>query len=121
MKKIITKITQAHGGIQRWNKLEKVTAQMRSSGKFFELRGLAPDDSIREMTVFLHEKKASLWPFGSIDKRISFACSRIAVETICGELLLKRTGTLEKTNNPMTGDSWDVLDRANFNGYASWN
>lgn len=121
METIITKIMDAHGGINRWQQLEKVTAQMKSSGKLFELRGLPPDDSIREMTVYLHEQRASLWPFGSTDKRTSFNSNRIAVETISGELLLERTGTPQEIQEHMKGESWDILDRANFNGYALWN
>lgn len=120
MNNLLSKVIKAHGGIERWQEFEKVRVSVVSSGKFFELLGIAQDRTPRELTVYLHEERASLKPYGAPDKQTSFTPERIAIEKLDGEVLMERTGTPEDLHHHMKGKEWDALDRAYFNGYAMW-
>jgi hypothetical protein len=43
MHKLLGQILNAHGGIDRWNKYEKVEATIVSGGGFFPLKGVIQD------------------------------------------------------------------------------
>lgn len=43
MNELLTKILEAHGGLDRWNKLERVDATIVSGGGFFALKGVPQD------------------------------------------------------------------------------
>ena len=74
--KLLNDIIEAHGGTKNWNQFSTIEAQIVSGGKLFELKGLPQDASPRQMTVWLHEQRASLYPFGSSDQRSNFLSNR---------------------------------------------
>ena len=119
--KLLNDIIEAHGGINRWNQFSKIEAQIVSGGKLFELKGVSQDASPRQMTVWLHEQKASVYPFGSPNQRSSFSPGRVAVETVDGNLVTERVGSPKEIHEHLKASKWDPLDRAYFNGYALWN
>ena len=71
------------------------------------------------MTVWLHEQKASVYPFGGPNQRSDFSSDRVAIETLDGKVITERTGTNEIYDH-LKSPQWDALDRAQFNGYALW-
>jgi len=77
--KLLHEVIEAHGGIKRWNQFSKVEAQIVSGGELFELKGIPQDATVREMSVWLHEQKASVFPFGGPNQRSSFTADRAAI------------------------------------------
>ena len=69
---LLARIMDAHGGIDRWNQYEKVDAKIVSGGGFFRLKGVPQDSTPRRMTVWLHEERSSVFPFGASDQRTMF-------------------------------------------------
>jgi hypothetical protein len=118
--KLLNDIIEAHGGVNRWNQFNKIEAQIVSEGKLFELKGVPQDPTPRQMTVWLHEQKASLYPFGSPDQQSSFSANRIAIEKLDGKLVTERIGNPSEIIEHLKLPQWDPLDRAYFNGYALW-
>jgi hypothetical protein len=119
MIKLLNEVIEAHGGINRWNQFNKIEAQIVSGGNLFEMKGVPQDDTPRQMTVWLHEQKASVHPFGGPNQRSSFSSNRVAIETLDGKVIAERTGITE-IHNHLVSPQWDPLDRAQFNGYALW-
>src|SRR5229473_1669910 len=72
MNKLLADIIGAHGGIDRWNAYEKVEATIVSGGGLFPLKGLIQDPNPRRMTVWLHEERSSVLPYGAPDQRTMF-------------------------------------------------
>lgn len=118
--KLLDNVFEAHGGLKKWHELEKVVVHMVSSGKLFDIQGFPLDPTSREMTVYLHQQKASIRPFGGEGKKTAFTSDRIAIESEKGQIFAERTGTPKEIQGHMVLNSWDPLDRANFNGYAMW-
>jgi hypothetical protein len=65
MNKLLSAILEAHGGLDRWRKYQKVDATIVSGGGFFPLNGVIQDANPRRMTAWLHEERSSLWPYGA--------------------------------------------------------
>jgi len=116
---LLNDIIEAHGGINRWKQFSKIEAEIVSGGKLFEMKGVPQDNTPRQMTVWLHEQKASVYPFGGPNQRSDFSSDRVAIETLDGKVIAERTGTNE-IHDHLKSPQWDALDRAQFNGYALW-
>jgi hypothetical protein len=82
MNELLARILDAHGGMDRWNEYEKVDATIVSGGGFFPLKGVLQDSNPRRMTVWLHEERSSVLPYGAPDQRTMFTPERIAIEKL---------------------------------------
>ncbi|MET0634386.1 MAG: hypothetical protein ABWZ25_00080 [Chitinophagaceae bacterium] len=116
----VGEILEAHGGLDRWNRLSKVNVTIVSGGKLFGLINQPQDGTPRFLEVALHEERLSMTPYGGPDKKTNFTPTRIAIEKLDGTVLSERKGGIEDLHNHMKAEGWDALDRAYFNGYANW-
>src|SRR5262249_51033567 len=120
MNELLEGVLEAHGGVQRWNRFNTVSAQIVSGGGLWPLKGLIQDAAPRRMTASLHEEFASVAPFGQPDWRTSFRPGRVAIETMQGELVKERMDPRSSFSGHTMNTPWDPLHRAYFNGYAMW-
>jgi len=90
MNELLVKIIDAHGGMDRWHWYEKVEATIVSGGGFFALKGVPQDANPRRMTVWLHEERSSVSPYGAPDQRTMFTPERIAIEKLDGTMVAER-------------------------------
>ena len=120
MNEFLVKIIDAHGGTDRWHWNEKVEATIVSGGGFFALRGVPQDANPRRMTVWLHEERSSVSPYGAPDQRMVFTPERIAIEKLDGALVAERFAPRDSFAGHQMNTPWDPLHRAYFNGEALW-
>jgi hypothetical protein len=120
MNELLARILDAHGGMDRWNRYEKVEATIVSGGGLFPLKGVAQDPSPRRMTVWLHEERSSVLPYGAPNQRTMFTPDRIAIERLDGTLVAERRAPRDSFAGHQMSTPWDPLHRAYFNGYALW-
>jgi hypothetical protein len=50
MSELLTKVLDAHGGLERWRSYNKVEATIATGGGFFALKGFVQDTNPRRMT-----------------------------------------------------------------------
>src|SRR4028119_481497 len=91
MSDLLGKILEAHGGLERWGKFERVEATIVTGGGFFPFKGIPADPSPRRFTVELHEERATFFPFGALNQRAMFTTERIAIEKLDGTLVAERS------------------------------
>ena len=72
MNELLSRVIEAHGGMDRWNGYDKVESTIVSGGGFFPLKALLQDSNPRRMTVWLHEERSSVLPYGASDQRTMF-------------------------------------------------
>jgi hypothetical protein len=70
---LLTKVLDAHGGLQRWHSYNKVEATIVSGVGLFALKGILQDANPRRMTAWPHE---SARPSHPAELLISARCSR---------------------------------------------
>lgn len=90
MSELLAKIIDAHGGMDRWKAYKKVDVTIVSGGGFFALKGMIQDPDPRRMSVWLHEERASLLPYGAPDQRSVFTPEKIIIEKVDGTLIAER-------------------------------
>lgn len=120
MNDLLEQAIAAHGGLGRWQTLQRLTVTAVSSGGLFALKGMPQDPTPREQTVTLHEQTASVFPFGQPDWRTRFAARRVAIETTAGVVVRERSEPRSLFDGHSLLTPWDPLHRAYFNGYAMW-
>jgi hypothetical protein len=120
MNRLLSEILDAHGGTERWKAYEKVDATIVTGGGFFALKGLLQDSDPRRMTVWLHEERSSVLPYGAPDQRTMFTPDRIAIEKLDGSIVAERRSPKDSFAGHQMNTPWDALQRAHFNGEALW-
>lgn len=120
MNELLAKVIDAHGGLERWRSLQKVEASIVTGGGFFPLKGVIQDPSPRRMTVWLHEERSSVTPYGAADQRTMFTPDRVAIEKLDGTVVAERRMPRDSFAGHQMNTPWDPLHRAYFNGEALW-
>src|SRR5262247_4012751 len=120
MSTLLGQVLEAHGGLERWRRHSKVETTIVTGGGFFPLKGLMQDRNPRRMTVWLHEERSSITPFGAPDQRTMFTPDRIAIEKLDGALVAERHAPRDSFAGHQMHTPWDPLHRAYFNGEAVW-
>lgn len=120
MTELLTDVIAAHGGLDRWQRLKIMQASVVTGGEFWGMKGLVQDPAPREMTVSLHEERASIQPYGAPDQRTSFTPDRVAIEKLDGKVVAERHNPVAAFEGHNLTTPWDPLHRATFNGYALW-
>src|ERR1700694_1093343 len=120
MNELLAKVIEAHGGMERWKEYERVEATIVSGGGLFALKGVLQDPSPRRMTVWLHEERSSVMPYGAPDQRTMFTPDRIAIEKLDGTLVAQRHAPKDSFAGHQMNTTLEPVDRAYFNGEALW-
>src|SRR5262252_4107730 len=118
MNELLARIIDAHGGIDCWNQYERVEATIVSGGGFFRLKGVPQDSTPRRMTVWLHEERSSVFPFGAPDQRTMFTPERIAIEKLDGAVVAERQIPRDSFAGHQMSSPSPALQRASLNGEA---
>ena len=90
MSELLAEVIDAHGGMNRWNARETVEASIVTGGGLFALKGLIQGPERHRMTVWLHEQRSSVLPYGAPDQRTMFTPDRIAIEKADGTVVAQR-------------------------------
>ena len=117
---LLNDVIEAHGGAAALDRFERIEAGVVTTGGLFPLKGLPTDMTKRRTTVWLHEQRASVSPFGAPDQRTSFTADRIAVEKTDGTVVAETTDLPSLFAGQGLSTPWGPLHRALFNGYAMW-
>jgi len=120
MNQLLATVLDAHGGLNRWNDFQKVEAAIVTGGGFFALKGMLQDSTPRRMSVWLHEERSSVLPFGAPHQRTMFTPERIAIEKLDGTVVAERHAPKDSFAGHQMSTPWDPLHRAYFNGEALW-
>ena len=120
MNQLLANVLDAHGGLSRWNNYQKVEASIVTGGGFFALKGMLQDSTPRRMSVWLHEERSSVLPFGAPDQRTMFTPDRIAIEKLDSTVVAERHAPRDSFAGHQMSTPWDPLHRAYFNGETVW-
>ena len=120
MSELLDLVLNAHGGLDRWRKFNKVKATIITGGGLLPMKGLDVDPKPLEGTVTIHEESTLIRPFGQPDWRMKFAPERVVIETTAGVVVQERLNPRAAFAGHTMNTPWDLLHRGYFNGYARW-
>ncbi|MGB3549785.1 MAG: hypothetical protein WA993_03775 [Candidatus Binatus sp.] len=119
MNELLAIALDAHGGLERWNKLQRLTARMSISGRTWAIKGqpfLFKDFRI-EMPLREQHMVTHLLGQG---RRLIFDPDRVAVETETGDPLFQRVNPRASFEGHSFETPWDELHATYFCSYALW-
>jgi hypothetical protein len=120
MNELLKTVIDAHGGLDRWNQLDCVSARLRQDGAEWTLKGHEGVLADVYARASLHQERESHHPFGAPDLRSAFTPERVAIETTGGEVV----ESLDEPRASFAGHTletpWTRLQLAYFVGTAMW-
>jgi hypothetical protein len=111
----------AHGGLERWKALSRVTAWTDSGGALWGMKGAPGRVGRGYVEVSLREQKRTHEPFIKPDQRMRYEPDSVAIETLDGKVLMERSKPRDAFAGHTLETPWDPLHAAYFAGYAMWN
>jgi hypothetical protein len=120
MSDLLETVIEAHGGLERWNQLDAVSARLSQGGALWGLKGQQGVLADVYVRASLHEERESHHPFGAPDRRSAFTPERVAIETTSGDIV----EAMEQPRASFAGHTletpWSTLQLAYFVGNAMW-
>ena len=120
MDDLLNTVIEAHGGLERWSRLDAVSARLIQSGAEWALKrqeGVLDDVYAR---ASLHEERESHHPFGAPDRRSAFTPERVAIETTTGDVVETMDQPRASFADHTLETPWTTLQLAYFVGTAMW-
>ena len=110
---------EAHGGLVRWQALQRVQARLHIGGALWTLTGQEGLFDDVEFAAPLHAQRDVVFEgLGTERQRSIFAPGLVRLETAAGERLEERAAPHDSFGG--TGP-WDRIHAAFFSSYAMWN
>ena len=118
MAELLDLVLRAHGGIDRWQEVNRLRAEVSVGGSSW------PSDGVLANTVATVDTRAQRvdWaPFGQPDQRARYTPERVEILAADGSVLAKRDDPRGSFAGFTPETPWDRLHKAYFSGYAFWN
>ena len=117
---LLAEVLSAHGGFDRWNRFERVTARVITGGFLWGMKGIPIDDTPRTMTSEFRRQWSRTEPFGNPDWHMTFQPHRVVIETEGGDVIAAQDSPRESFAGHGWETPWTPLQLGYFNGYAMW-
>jgi len=120
MSEILTKIIDAHGGLDYWRSLDRIEIEMSASGFLFTSKGVPPLSHVR-MTLCTTRPEVAMHDYPAPGQTTRFfGDERVEIVDASGKVLQSRSRPREAFRQLCRFFRWDTLDFAYFSGYAMW-
>src|SRR5262249_50001120 len=106
---LLASIVEAHGGLERRRRFNRIEATIVTGGAFWGMKNLTQDQDPRRMTVWLHEERASVAPFGDPDWHTEFTPDQIAILRGDGSVVAERHDPRTSFAGHEMTTPWDPL------------
>lgn len=125
MDNLLTKVLDAHGGLENWAKVTKLTAEMSLGGPFWAAREWPDVYEKQTVTLDPHREHITFAPFTAENRMsvLDVAPERVAIMTLDGRTLEERIDPRQSFPTPFIDAStpWDAVQVAYFTSAAVWN
>ena len=114
-------VIDAHGGIERWNKVKTIEGDMSITGGLWARKGWPTGAEERPRHGSAGKQWISYQPFTGEGMRSSWTPDHTAIETLDGKIVKDRKNPRAAFDGHTVETPWDDLHLAYFSGYAMWN
>jgi hypothetical protein len=118
---LVARMIEAHGGLERWNRLSSMSAHLSQGGVLWAMKGKAGMLDDVDVTIDLHRQWTSHTPFGAAGRHTSVTPDRAAIGTGDGRVLEELAEPRASFAGFGLDTPWSDLQLAYFTGYAMWN
>ena len=118
---LLDEVLEAHGGLELWERTERLEADVESGGLAFASRFTGKGLRSFRVTVSTREPRSVLDPYPKPGSRGVFTPAEVRIESPEGEVLERRAEPRAAFRALRRKLWWDDLDALYFAGYAIWN
>ena len=119
MNELLTLALEAHGGLERWNRIQSITVAASITGAIWYVKGKG--DFLRNVVLTAETQNERLTvDFPGQDKRAVFEPNRVAIEKVDRTLIEVRDNPEESFAGQQRETPWDDIHVAYFVGEALW-
>jgi hypothetical protein len=119
MSELLSLAVEAHGGLERWNKVKAIKVAASITGAIWYVKGKGDFLKNVVLTVETSNERVTL-DFPGQDKRAVFEPSRIVIETTTGTLIEARDDPEKSFAGQQRETPWDDIQVIYFVGEALW-
>jgi hypothetical protein len=125
MDELLASALDAHGGLENWDRVTTLTAQLSLGGVFWAARGWPDVYANQTVTLDAHREHITFAPFTAPDlvSVLDVDPERVRIQTIDGEIIEERTDARASYPAPFEPQTtpWDAIQIAYFTSAATWN
>jgi hypothetical protein len=123
MDALLSQVLKAHGGLERWSELSKITAQLSIGGPIWAAKGWPGALAQETVEIDLPQERSVFTPFTQPGYRSVFETGpeRVTIETTSGQPVDQRLQARAAFRGHVRATAWDRLHLGYFIGYAFWN
>jgi hypothetical protein len=119
MNSLLKLATEAHGGVDPWNDLRSLKANLSVTGRIWHVKG--KPDILKDIRIELPlHKERLVTHFVGQNKRFVFTPQQVSVEDEQGHIIDKRDEPRRAFVGQKFETPWDDLHVAYFDSYALW-
>jgi hypothetical protein len=123
MDDLLSRVLDAHGGLDRWSRVTGMTARITIGGPFWEFKG--QPGILGEETVELDTRREHIGftPFGGADWTLEFSGDpeHVVVRDLEGTVVEERTDPRASFAGYDMNSKWDIPQTGYFISYSIWN
>lgn len=119
MDNLLTFAIEAHGGLNAWNKLQSLHANVSIGGALWDLKGLPGLFKNTHVELKLHSQRV-ITHLVDVDEQIVFSPEQISLESEAGKILDTRRDPRSAFAGQTADSKWDKLHAGYFCSYALW-
>jgi hypothetical protein len=121
MASLLDRVVSAHGGLDRWRRLHRLTFRIAIGGALLAVKGRSPRRRSLDVDVDPHRVHAVLRPYPRAGCRGVFEPDRVTIESEAGDVVAERPVVRGPDGRVPRKLVWNDLDLLYFLGYAVWN
>ena len=113
-------VVAAHGGMDRWQRVRKVTGRSASSGALWAAKGWPKDEVEAQYTVETDQQRTVFSPFIKSGQSGIYEPDRTAIVADNGEVIEELKSPKASFRGHTWESRWSALQLLYFRGYAQW-
>lgn len=117
---LLEEVFAAHGGLETWNKFNKVSSDVVTGGFLWGMKGMPIDQTPRRITSEFKKQWTRTDEFGNPDWRMTWTPEHVRIETYAGETIAEGDDIRSSFAGHEWETQWNPLQLGYFNGYAMW-
>ena len=123
MDKLLNSVLGAHGGLENWKRVTKLTARLSLGGPFWAMRGWPNVYANQTVVIDPHREHITFTPFTAPDRMSIFDVNpeRVRIVTLDGRHVDERTNPRGSFPRYSNDAKWDAIQVAYFTSAAVWN
>jgi hypothetical protein len=123
MDSLLSRVIDAHGGLDRWSRLDRLAARLTIGGPFWAAKGQPAAGGRKTVEADVRQQRIGLTPFAAADWDLEFSVDPEHVMVTDAEeaVVEERTDPRVSFAEHDATSPWDTLQTGYFLSYALWN